>query len=283
MNLQEIFEKYLHENLIKAPSFHPYFEEALNYMLLAGGKHFRAQLCLGTTEALTPQKLENALPIALAIEMIHSYSLIHDDLPSVDNADFRRGIATIHKKYDEVTAILVGDALNTEAFYRISKANLDDNIKIKCIEILSQNAGSSGMVLGQAIDCFFEKKRLEISQVEFLHRHKTGALIAASLKLGAIIAEIEPKKADELYEIGLKLGLAFQINDDLIDATSTDEKAGKPVGHDEFKNSFTNLIGVENSQKRMQNLITQIEQDCQNFAPNLQNLIKNLITKYLKG
>ncbi len=281
MSPLENFENYLRENPIKAPSFHPYFEEALNYMLFAGGKHFRAQLCLGVVEAMAPKKLSKAMPIALAIEMIHTYSLIHDDLPSVDNADFRRGIATIHKKYDEVSAILVGDALNTEAFYRISRADLNDNIKIKCVEILSKNAGSAGMVLGQAIDCFFEKKQLEISQVEFLHRLKTGALIGASLALGATISEIPKEKTDKIYEIGLKLGLAFQINDDLIDATSSDKIAGKPVGHDEFKNSFTNIIGIENSKLYKNRLIGEILNE--NFEPKLKKMVENLIEKYLKG
>ena len=121
MEILKEFKEYLRENPLHAPSFHPYFEEALNYMLDAGGKHFRAQLLLGVVAAANKKKFADALPVAKALEMVHTYSLIHDDLPAMDNADFRRAHQTIHKKYDEVTAILVGDALNTDAFLVISK------------------------------------------------------------------------------------------------------------------------------------------------------------------
>ena len=283
MNILECFKDYLKQNLTECKSYHPYFEEALNYMLLAGGKHFRAQLLLGVVNAVDKSKFDNALSIALALEMIHSYSLIHDDLPSMDNADFRRGIPTIHKKYDEVTAILVGDALNSDAFLRIANANLSDEIKTKCTRILAYNAGSGGMVLGQALDCFFEKTTLELEKLEFLHLHKTGALIAAALQLGAVIAGLDDEKANKLYEIGLKIGLAFQIKDDLIDATATSEEAGKPVQNDEFKNSFTNLIGVERSKEYKDKILAEIENEMKGYELNLASLISNLIEKYLKG
>ena len=283
MNILECFKDYLKQNLTQCKSYHPYFEEALNYMLLAGGKHFRAQLLLGVVNAVDKSKFENALAVALALEMIHSYSLIHDDLPSMDNADFRRGIPTIHKKYDEVTAILVGDALNTDAFLRIANANLSDEIKVKCVRILAKNAGSAGMALGQALDCYFEKTTLDLDKLEFLHLHKTGALIAASFELGAVIAGLSDEKAHKFYEIGLKIGLAFQIQDDLIDATSSAEVAGKPVHNDEFKNSFVNLIGIERSKAYKDRLLDEINQAMSGEDENLVNLISNLIEKYLKG
>ena len=283
MNILESFKDYLKQNLTKCKSYHPYFEEALNYMLLAGGKHFRAQLLLGVVNAVDKSKFNDAMAVAMALEMIHSYSLIHDDLPSMDNADFRRGIPTIHKKYDEVTAILVGDALNSDAFLRIANANLSDEIKVKCVRILAHNAGSGGMVLGQALDCFFEKTTLELDKLEFLHLHKTGALIAASLELGAVIAGLSDEKAKELYKIGLKIGLAFQIQDDLIDATATSEEAGKPTNHDEFKNSFVNLIGIERSKAYKEKIIAEIGENLKDYDENLVNLISNLIEKYLKG
>lgn len=281
MSILEKFKSYVRSNPLKAESFHPYFEEALNYMLLAGGKHFRAQLLLGVVNSLKKERLDNALSVAMGLEMIHTYSLIHDDLPSMDDADFRRSHMCIHKKYDEVTAILVGDALNTDAFRVIAGANLDDSIKIKCVEILAKNAGSRGMVLGQAIDCYFENKPLNLDELKFLHLHKTGALIAASLELGAVICSLGSEMADSLYKIGLKLGLAFQIQDDLIDALSCDEVAGKPTGNDSKKNSFTNLLGVEKSLKHKADLIDQIRDEMSGYDENLKNWIFDLIDKYL--
>ncbi|MDA3060781.1 MULTISPECIES: polyprenyl synthetase family protein [unclassified Campylobacter] len=283
MEILKEFKEYLRENPLHAPSFHPYFEEALNYMLGAGGKHFRAQLLLGVVAAINKNKFADALPVAKALEMVHTYSLIHDDLPAMDNADFRRAHQTIHKKYDEVTAILVGDALNTDAFLVISKSNLSAEIKVKCVEILAKNAGSAGMVLGQAIDCYFEKKHLEISDLKFLHLHKTGALIAASFELGAVIAGLGDEKARKFYGVGLNLGLAFQIQDDIIDATQSSQIAGKPTMHDTDKNSFTNLLGVERAKEYKNSLISQIEESMSDESENLQNLVSNLINKYLKG
>ena len=201
MDILEKFKDYLKQNELKAPSFHPYFEEALNYMLQAGGKHFRAQLLLGVVSAVDERRFEGALAMAMALEMIHTYSLIHDDLPAMDDADLRRGRPSLHKKYDEVTAILVGDALNTDAFLIAASANLSDEIKIKCIKTIARNAGSSGMVLGQAIDCRFENSPLKQNELEFLHLHKTGALIAAAFELGAIIGGLKDELASELYKI----------------------------------------------------------------------------------
>ncbi|PSM53190.1 geranyl diphosphate synthase / farnesyl diphosphate synthase [Campylobacter blaseri] len=283
MSILEKFEIFLKDNYIECKSFHPYFEEALNYMLRSGGKHFRAQLLLGVVEELNPSYFDNALRVALALEMIHTYSLIHDDLPIMDNADLRRGNVTTHKKFDEVTALLVGDALNTRAFYEITQANLDSDIKLKCIESLSFSAGCNGMVLGQAIDCFFEDKKLDIEEITFIHNNKTGALIASSLQMGAIISKLSDKKVKEIYDIGIKLGLAFQIQDDIIDATNTQEEAGKPTNNDKSKNSFTNLIGVEKSIKIKNQLIEEISKDIQSSEPQLVKMIENLTKKYLKG
>ena len=141
MSLKKLFIKHLESHLPKIESFHPFFNEALTIMLKAGGKHFRAQLLLSVVQSNKPELLEKALDAALALEFIHTYSLIHDDLPTMDNANFRRGIPTLHKSYDETTAVLVGDALNTEAFLVLSQANLKDKVKIKLIQPLAWNAG----------------------------------------------------------------------------------------------------------------------------------------------
>jgi len=176
------FKAFLSAHLPSSPSFHPCFDEALSYTLKSGGKHFRAMLVAGVVAAVRPERKEAAFHVALAFETMHSYSLIHDDLPAMDDSDLRRGQPSLHVKFDEVTAILAGDALNTHAFYQIARAPLDADARIKCVEILSRNAGIYGMALGQAVDCYFENQKLGLEELKFLHVHKTARLIAASLQ-----------------------------------------------------------------------------------------------------
>lgn len=277
------FDDFFKANLPQVDSFHPHFNESLVWILNAGGKHFRAKLLLGVAEALSKDLnlVKNAYSVAMGVELLHTYSLIHDDLPTMDNADFRRGVQTIHKKFDETTAVLVGDALNTHAFYMLSQANLDSKIIVKCTQILSKNAGIYGMIIGQAIDCHFENKKLNLDDLVFLHTKKTGALIAASMQMGAVIAGCDEELCDQIYSTGIDLGLAFQIHDDILDATSTSEDVGKPVQNDAFKNSFTNLLGVEEAIKFRNNLEDKIISSLENTA--LKNLISNLINQYLRG
>ncbi|EAK1018574.1 polyprenyl synthetase family protein [Campylobacter coli] len=279
--MKELFIKHLENHLPKVQSFHPFFNEALAKMLKAGGKHFRAQLLLGVVQNKAPHLIPNALNAALALEFIHTYSLIHDDLPAMDNADLRRGTPTLHKSYDETTAILVGDALNTEAFLLLSNLNLKESIKINLIRTLAFNAGINGMILGQAIDCYFEDKKLNLEELEFLHTHKTAKLIAAALKMGCEICELDEKESEKIYQIGLKLGLIFQINDDIIDETMSEEESGKPSKHDEHKNSFVNLLGLEKAIQSKENLINECKNDLDDLDANLAHMIKSLIIKYL--
>ena len=273
------FLEYLESNLPSVESFHPYFNEALAWVLKAGGKHFRAQLVIGTAKAINPSC--DPYAAALAVELLHTYSLIHDDLPAMDNANLRRGVPTLHVKYDEVTAILVGDALNTAAFGVLANSNLPPQIAIKCIQVLSKNGGLDGMIIGQAIDCYFENKKLSLDELEFLHLHKTGALIAASMQIGAIVAGASDEESNDIYKAGLKLGLAFQIHDDIIDATSSSDKVGKPTNNDSSKNSFTNLLGVDKAIEARDELEKQIINQIQN--QDVKELVSNLINKYLKG
>ncbi|WP_086249188.1 polyprenyl synthetase family protein [Campylobacter vicugnae] len=273
------FLEYLESNLPSVESFHPHFNEALAWVLKAGGKHFRAQLVIGTAKAINPSC--DPYAAALAVELLHTYSLIHDDLPAMDNANLRRGVPTLHVKYDEVTAILVGDALNTAAFGVLANSNLPPQIAIKCIQVLSKNGGLDGMIIGQAIDCYFENKKLSLDELEFLHLHKTGALIAASMQIGAIVAGASDEESNDIYKAGLKLGLAFQIHDDIIDATSSSDKAGKPTNNDSSKNSFTNLLGVDKAIEARDELEKQIINQIQN--QDVKELVLNLINKYLKG
>ncbi|EPX7557119.1 polyprenyl synthetase family protein [Campylobacter coli] len=279
--MKELFIKHLENHLPKVQSFHPFFNEALAKMLKAGGKHFRAQLLLGVVQNKAPHLIPNALNAALALEFIHTYSLIHDDLPAMDNADLRRGTPTLHKSYDETTAILVGDALNTEAFLLLSNLNLKESIKINLIRTLAFNAGINGMILGQAIDCYFEDKKLNLEELEFLHTHKTAKLIATALKMGCEICELDEKESEKIYQIGLKLGLIFQINDDIIDETMSEEESGKPSKHDEHKNSFVNLLGLEKAIQSKENLINECKNDLGDLDANLAHMIKSLMIKYL--
>jgi len=275
------FEKYLQENLPKVETFHPIYQDALGMMLLAGGKRFRPMLLLSVVDAYEPLLYDSALPVAVAVEMFHTYSLIHDDLPSMDDADLRRGFETIHKKYDETTAILAGDALNSDAFYRIATAPLRDDIKIKLIKLLGENGGSRGMVLGQAIDCYFENTPLSIEQVRELHINKTAKLIAASLLMGAVIVDLDQKTQDKLYAFGIDMGLLFQIQDDIIDETQSEEEAGKTTGNDGDKNSFINLMGLEASINEADTLALNLKERFETFDTPLKDALRTIITKYL--
>lgn len=279
--LLSLFEKYLLNNLPNSKTFHPHFEDALADMLKAGGKRFRPMLLLSVVKSNKSLLISNSLPIALGLEFLHTYSLIHDDLPAMDNADLRRGFQTLHKKYDEVTAILVGDALNTEAFALIANAALSNDIKIDLIKCLSFNGGINGMIIGQAIDCNFENQKLELSQLEFLHIHKTARLIAASLKMGAIVSEYDLVTQEKLYNFGIDLGLLFQIQDDIIDETCSDEEAGKTTKNDEAKNSFVNLLGLEGAKKSADELAFKCTQILNTFDENLKQSLEELLLKYI--
>ena len=279
-DLLENFEAYLKANLPTVKSFHPHFQQAQKQMFEAGGKRFRPLLLLNVVACYEPQLLESSMRVALAIEMLHTYSLIHDDLPTFDDAPLRRGCKTLHESYDEVTATLVGDALNTDSFIMIASAALRDDVKIALIKAFAQNAGGDGMVLGQAIDCFFEDKKLTLDELTFLHIHKTAKLIAASLQMGAIIVNLPKEKESLLYEIGLKIGLLFQVQDDIIDATQTAQEAGKPTSHDRAKNSFTNLLGLEGANRQKQRILEEIYEDFAKLDDGLRERLTIMIEKY---
>ena len=280
-DLLNSFEDYLLKNLPISKTFHPHFEDALADMLKAGGKRFRPMLLLSVVKSNKSLLVPNAMSVALGVEFLHTYSLIHDDLPAMDNSDLRRGFQTLHKKYDEVTAILVGDALNTEAFNLISNASLSNDIKIDLIKCLSFNGGINGMIIGQAIDCYFENQKLELNQLEFLHIHKTARLIAASLKMGAIICEYDLETQEKLYNFGIDLGLLFQIQDDIIDETCSEEEAGKTTKNDGNKNSFVNLLGLKGAISSADELSSKCTNILETFDLNLKNSLEELLLKYI--
>ena len=275
------FEEYLNQNTIQSKSFHPIFQDALNDMLKAGGKRFRPMLMLSVVNACEPMLIKNTLHIALAIELLHTYSLIHDDLPAMDDASLRRGHHTLHKTYDEVTAILVGDALNTHSFNLIANSPLSSDIRIELVKILSSDGGINGMIIGQAIDCYFENTTIELEKLEFLHIHKTAKLIAASLKMGAVIAGLDTKTQDDLYNFGIDIGLLFQIQDDIIDETMSEEEAGKTTANDESKNSFVNLLGLDGAINNANTLALKCEKSLNNFEDNIKDELLIILKSYL--
>ena len=274
------FEAFLTAHLPKAPSFHPHYEAALHDMLLAGGKRFRPMLLLGVVKAYNELLLDAANHAAYAIELLHTYSLIHDDLPAMDDADLRRGHPTLHKTYDEVTAILAGDALNTYAFEVLSTAPFSDATRVRLIRELASNGGLGGMVLGQAIDCHFENQPLALEQIKTLHINKTAKLIAASLKMGAIIAG-KKELEQPIYDFGIELGLLFQIQDDILDVTQTSEEAGKTTNNDEDKNSFVTILGFDEAMKQANDLADNLIEQIKSFDENLQRELSPVLLKYI--
>ena len=218
--------------------------EAMKYSLLAGGKRLRPIFAFEFCR-LCGTDWKTAAPFAAAVEMIHTYSLIHDDLPCMDNDDFRRGRPTNHKVYGEAMAVLAGDALLTDAFCVASAANLQGTAIADAIGILSECAGSLGMVGGQVLDIQSEERTLSEQEVLDIQSRKTGALIRAACACGAIAGGASDAQFDAACQFAAGLGIAFQIRDDMLDVIGTKEEMGKGVGTDKIKNTFVRLYGLE--------------------------------------
>ncbi len=224
---------------------------AMRYSLLAGGKRLRPALVLEFCR-ICGENWEKALPLAAAVEMLHTYSLIHDDLPCMDNDDYRRGRLTNHKVFGDAVATLAGDALLTEAFSTIASSGADPEVIAACTGVLASAAGAYGMVGGQVLDMEGENRTLTAEQVQTVHRLKTGCLISAACRIGVLAAKgsREQLKAAERY--AESLGLAFQIRDDMLDVLGDEKTLGKAVHADVHKNTFVTLYGVEGSAKRIE-------------------------------
>ncbi|WP_028775637.1 polyprenyl synthetase family protein [Shimazuella kribbensis] len=235
-------------------------KESMRYSLLAGGKRIRPVLTIATTEALGGDA-KIALPFGCAIEMIHTYSLIHDDLPAMDDDDYRRGKWTNHKVFGEAMAILAGDGLLTEAFGLLASganaANLSAPIALEIIQDATRYAGARGMINGQVQDMGNENKSITLQELEEVHRRKTGDLITFSIRIGALITGANKETLDALMTFSYQLGLAFQIQDDILDVVGDQAVIGKPVGSDEHnhKATYPALLGIEESKRRLQECI----------------------------
>ncbi|HEX7553904.1 MAG TPA: farnesyl diphosphate synthase [Geothrix sp.] len=227
--------------------------EAARYSLEAGGKRVRPVLCMLASEAVGGTA-EGALPGALALEFVHTYSLIHDDLPAMDDDDLRRGRPTNHKVFGEGHAILAGDALLTEAFGVLAAADLDPVRRAAALVLLAEGAGWRGMAGGQALDLAGEKiASYDLDHLRLIHRLKTGALLRASLEIGAVLGGATPTERAALRAYGEAIGLAFQIQDDILDATATDAELGKRAGKDAGRGKITypSLLGLEGARKAL--------------------------------
>lgn len=247
-------------------------EEAMLYSLEAGGKRIRPLLILATVKAFD-KDVSAAYGAAAAIEWVHTYSLIHDDLPAIDNDDLRRGKPTNHKVFGEATAILAGDALLTHAFDILASSPvLEAEKKVTLIQLLAECAGTSGMIGGQLEDIQSENKEVPLELLQSIHERKTGALIQFALFAGGLIADQKQEVLDHLNEIAQSIGLAFQIRDDILDVVGDVESLGKNVGQDEKleKSTYPSLLGLEGSYDKLEEMLSLAEKSNHQLAGLLE-------------
>lgn len=258
--------------------------KAMRYSLLAGGKRLRPILALAAAEACGAKDLQNILPAACAVELIHTYSLIHDDLPCMDDDDLRRGRPTSHKVFGEGVAVLAGDALLTRAFGLIAGIQPAKRYPLSLLlEETADAAGSLQLIAGQVADLEAEGKKLTIREVRFIHERKTAAMIVLPLRLGAMVANAAPAQLKALTEFGQALGLAFQIQDDILDVTATSEQLGKSAGKDlnASKATYPAMIGLEASRKEAARLTKKAHDALRIFGTKSSRLAQ--MAEYLLG
>lgn len=289
MNCKQILQQkameiefYLQKALPEKQTYPSALFEAMRYSLFAGGKRLRPVLLLCACEMIGGEK-EKAIPFACAIEMIHTYSLIHDDLPAMDNDDYRRGKLTSHKKFGEDMAILAGDALLHHAFETMTQACVKDCsvATIKAMHAIAHGAGVYGMLSGQVVDVLSQGNAIDEKTMYFIHKNKTAAMLQAALKAGVLLGGATEQQAKIMEEAGEKIGVAFQIADDILDVTSTLEVLGKPVHSDEKneKNTYVTMYGVEASQKMVEAFSQEAVCLLKTFGKEADSLIE--LTRYL--
>ena len=252
----------LDEYLEEKNNYQKKIYEAQRYSLLGGGKRLRGVLCL-TGGLLAGGKKSDVMPFACALEMIHAYSLVHDDLPAMDNDDLRRGKPSCHKKYDEATAILAGDALLNGAFELILKdSRVDSDRTLAAMKIIALASGADGMIGGQVVDLEYEGKKISKEQLLYLHSHKTGALISAALMSGYTAAGGKKENEAALKEYAEKTGLAFQVVDDILDVIGDEKTLGKMTHSDDKngKNTFVEFLGLDGAKQYAEQLTLQAVQ-----------------------
>jgi geranylgeranyl diphosphate synthase, type II len=245
---------------VRGPAFR--VTQAMHYSLFVGGKRLRPILCLAAAEAVGGDAGE-ALPVACALEMIHTYSLIHDDLPAMDDDDLRRGQPTCHQQFDEATAILAGDGLLTEAFHLMAAAASRyegrERVLLEVMQLVAAAAGYQGMVGGQMLDLLAEGRQISLKELEIIHRHKTGALLTAAVRAGALMGGGNRAEVASLTSYGEKFGLTFQITDDLLDVEGETAEMGKAAGMDEKrrKATYPAVLGIEATREWARRLVEE--------------------------
>jgi len=261
--------------------------ESMNYSLFAGGKRLRPILCIAGAEAVGGSA-DDVLAVACALELIHTYSLIHDDLPAMDNDDYRRGKPTNHKVFGEAVALLAGDGLLTLSFNLMARLGLERNIEkavlLQTMDLISTAAGYKGMVGGQTVDIIYEGKDSDPAVVEYIHRHKTGALIAAAVTSGAILAGGSEEEARSLNRYGQQIGLAFQIADDILNIEGDSDILGKGIGSDKKRGKMTYpaVFGITESKRIQEELIDHAIEALKGFddkADPLRDIARYIINR----
>ena len=268
--IDRALDRYLPKADLRPPTIH----KAMRYSLFAGGKRLRPILCLAAAEA-GGGKIENALPLACALECIHTYSLVHDDLPSMDNDDFRRGRATCHKVFGDGIAVLAGDALLTIAFEIVSRAKPTRRYDMSTLlREVAVAAGSQKLIAGQVADLEAEGKKSTRAQLRYIHENKTAAILTTSVRLGAMSANADPKKLQTITNFGRALGLAFQVIDDILDVTQTSEKLGKSAGKDiaAKKATYPAVLGLDQSRAEAKRLTKQAHNSLSIFGKKAEAL-----------
>jgi len=266
--LEAALDKYLTPADVPPVELH----EAMRYSVLNGGKRLRPILFLGTYEMLIGRKninrLDKVMPAACALELVHTASLIHDDLPSVDNSPERRGVPSCHVKYGAATAILAGDALITKAIEILTELK-DKKAAIKCIEIITRAMSTHGMIGGQAVDILSAKKKINLTTLRYIHLKKTGALLQAAVELACALEETDENVTITLGNFAINIGLAYQIVDDILDEVGSFEILGKEPGEDyrNFKATYPGLLGLEKAKKTAEKLL----RDSYNMIKNMKN------------
>lgn len=273
------------EGFYEAKQIAPRLVESILYSVHAGGKRIRPLLLLELLEAFHAPILEAHFQVAAALEMIHTGSLIHDDLPAMDNDDYRRGQLTNHKKFGEDLAILAGDSLFLDAFGCVAEADLPASIRVQLIALLSDASGTAGMVAGQVLDMEGEGASLTLDQLQVIHANKTGRLLAYPFQATGILLELEPAVATLLEEIGLHLGLAFQIRDDILDVTADFASLGKTPQKDlqAEKSTYPALLGLDGAQAYLdreldacEDLLDRISNQVSFDGTGIKNIIERL-------
>ncbi len=270
MNYLQSRQALIEENLERfVPALYPFqLYESMRYSLLAGGKRLRPVLCLAACE-LVGGTTDMAMPTACALEMIHTMSLIHDDLPSMDNDDYRRGLPTNHRVYGEAMAILAGDALLAYAFQVIAETEaVPAHRVLKVVQRVGLAASATGLVGGQVVDIESEGKQISLETLQYIHEHKTGALLEISVVSGALLGGASSEQVELLSNYANKVGLAFQIVDDVLDITATDEQLGKTAGKDlaQAKATYPSFWGIEASKAKAQQLIAEAKETLKPFG-----------------